>query len=102
MKFKDIKFVETNIPKGIQALIQFGEYELSVVCNENSYGGKDGGTLYEIAVFKGDTMIELPGITEEGDTVKGLLNEENVVGIIKKMCTFTMEEPINIVDTIPH
>ena len=45
---------------------------------------------------------EIEGNIKEGDTVKGWLNEENVVGIIKKMCTFTMEEPINIVDTIPH
>ena len=91
MKFKDLKFAETKIPKGKQALVQFGDYELSIVCNENSYGGKNGGTLYEIAVFdKNDTLIEMPGITEKGDTVKGWLNETNVEGILKKMYALTM------------
>ena len=84
-KFEDIKFTETTMPKGIQALIAFGEYELSIICNEGSYGGKNGGTLYEIGVFKGDKMVELPGITEPNDTVKGWLNEEKVMTIIKKM-----------------
>jgi len=27
----------------------------------------------------------MPGITQEGDTVKGFLNEEEVKGIMKKM-----------------
>ena len=35
-KFEDIKFTDTDIPKGIQALIPFGEYELSIICNEGS------------------------------------------------------------------
>ena len=90
MKFKDLKFVDTKFPKGKQALVQFGEYELSIICNENSYGGKNGGTLYEIGVFKGNAMVELPGITEEGDTVKGWLNETNVELIMKKMYALTM------------
>ena len=101
-KFEDIKFVDTDIPKGIQALIPFGEYELSIICNECSYGGKNGGTLYEIGVFKGDKMVELPGITEEGDGVKGWLNEDAVMGILKKMTAITKEDPVNIVDTIPY
>jgi len=101
-KFEDIKFEETKIPKGIQALIPFGEYELSIVCNEMSYGGKNDGTLYEIGVFKGDKMVELPGITEEGDNIKGFLNEDAVMGILKKMTAITKEDPVNIVDTIPY
>lgn len=99
MKFKDIVFTETNIPKGIQALIQFGEYELSIIRNEMSYGGP---LLYEIAVYQGDNQVELPGITEEGDTVKGWLNESNIEGLMTKMFTITQEEPINLVDTIPQ
>ena len=87
MKFKDIKFNETDMPKGIQAMIHFGDYDLSIVKSDFSYGGKSG--LYEIAVFKGDGQVELPGITEQGDTVKGFLNESNVEGIIKKMFTIT-------------
>ena len=30
-------------------------------------------------------MVEMPGITEEGDTVKGFLTEDMVTGIMKKM-----------------
>lgn len=101
-KFEDIKFTDTDIPKGIQALIPFGEYELSIICNEGSYGGKNGGTLYEIGVFKGDKMVTLPGITEENDSVKGWLNEDAVMGIIKKMTAITKVEPANLVDTIPY
>jgi len=101
-KFEDIKFEETNIPKGIQALIPFGEYELSIICNECSYGGKNGGTLYEIGVFKGDKMVNMPGITEENDNIKGWLNEDDVMGILKKMTAITTVEPVNLVDTIPY
>lgn len=89
MKFEDIKFTEQTSPKGVQALLEFGEYELSIVCNDSSYGGKNGGTLYEIGVFKGNTMVELPGITEPGDTVRGWLTESDVETIILKMQTIT-------------
>ena len=92
MKFKDIKFTPTTTPKGVQALLEFGDYELSVICNESSYGGKNNGSLYEIGVFKDSKMIELPGITEQGDTVKGFLTESDVETIILKMKTIT--EPL--------
>ena len=90
MKFEDIKFVTIYDGKG--AVIPFGKYELSIVSHEFSYGGKDG--LYEIAVYKADTddQVELPGITEEGDTVKGFLTEAGVMAIIKKMMTITKKE----------
>lgn len=85
MKFADIKFSKTDndFPKSIQAILTFGDYDLSIVQSDFSYGGKQG--LYEIAVFKGKNMIEMPGITEEGDTVKGFLSENDVEGIIEKM-----------------
>jgi hypothetical protein len=88
MKFEDIKFVDTDVPKGIQALVPFGDYELSIVKNDVSYGGKSG--LYEIGVFKfedgeANNLIEMPGITEPGDTVKGFLTEDGVMAIMKKM-----------------
>ena len=90
MKFSDIKFV--SLYDGKSAVIPFGDYELSIVSHEYSYGGKDG--LYEIAVYKADSndQVELPGITEEGDTVKGFLTEAGVMGIIKKMMTITKKE----------
>jgi len=87
MTFNDIKFNETLMPKGIQAKVRFGGYELSIIQNEVSYGGRKG--LYEIAVFKGDSQVELPGITENGDTVKGFLTESDVESIIIKMYTVT-------------
>jgi len=90
MKFEDIKFV--SLYDGKQAVIPFGDYELSIVSHSSSYGGKQG--LYEIAVFKADSndQVELPGITEEGDTVKGFLTEAGVMGIIKKMMAITKKD----------
>jgi hypothetical protein len=83
MKFSDIKFV--SLYDGKSAVIPFGKYELSIVSHQYSYGGDKG--LYEIAVFNADSndQVELPGITNEGDTVKGFLTESDVVCIIKKM-----------------
>lgn len=90
-KFEDIKFKDTDLPKGIQALLKFGEYELSIVKSDFSYGGNAG--LYEIAVFKGNDQVNMPGITEDNDTVKGYLTEDNVVGIIKKMHLVSGADP---------
>ena len=53
-------------------------------------------------MFKGDKMVTLPGITEENDAVKGWLNEDAVMGILKKMTAITKVEPANLVDTIPY
>jgi len=91
MKFKDIPFNETTMPKGIQALIKFNKFDLSIIKNESSYGNAQG--LYEIAVFKGKTQIEMPGITEQGDTVKGFLSESDVESIIKKMHLVSGADP---------
>ena len=91
MKFENIKFKETKMPKGIQSLLMFGDYELSIVQSDFSYGGKQG--LYEIAVMKNDIQVEMPGITQEGDTVKGFLTEDEVVGIVKKMHLATGADP---------
>ena len=87
MKFEDIKFNSKDSPKGVQAMIDFGLYELSIIQNEMSYGGKKG--LFEIAVFKDSEQIELPGITQPGDTVKGFLTNEEVDAILTKMYTIT-------------
>ena len=90
MKFSDIKFV--SLYDGKSAVIPFGKYELSIVSHSHSYGGQQG--LYEIAVFNADSQdqVELPGITREGDTVKGYLTEEDVVVIIKKMMLISKED----------
>ena len=71
--------------------MKFKDYELSIIKNEASYGNAQG--LYEIAVFKGNDQTELPGITEEGDTVKGFLTEGDVEGIIKKMHLISGADP---------
>ena len=83
MKFTDLKFHQ--LYDGVQSIVDYGQYQLSVVKHSGSYGGTQG--LYEIAVFNADSndQVELPGITNEGDTVKGFLSESDVVCIIKKM-----------------
>ena len=87
MKLKDFQLLETDVPKGVQAVLDFGKYELSIVRNVFSYGGKQG--LYEIAVFEDARQIELPGVTNEGDIVKGWLTEADVDVILKKMYLIT-------------
>jgi len=87
----DFELMETEMPKGVQAILDFGKYELSIIQNECSYGNKQG--LYEIAVFKENNQCELPGVTQPGDTVKGFLTEEDVNGILKKMYLITGKMP---------
>lgn len=95
MKLADFKMMKTTSPNGVQAILRFGgKYDLSIVKNEFSYGNKQG--LYEIAVFDDVNQVELPGITAEGDTVKGWLTEKDVDIIIKKLYTVTMETPTQI------
>lgn len=90
MKLKDFQLLETDVPKGVQAIVDFGKYELSIVNNEASYGNKQG--LYEIAIFKDGEQTELPGITNPGDTVKGWLTSNDVDAILTKMYTITGTE----------
>ena len=94
MKLKDFELIETKTPKGVQAVLAFDNYELSIINNEASYGNKQG--LFEIAVFKDGEQIELPGVTNPGDTVKGWLTNSDVDAIIKKMYTITGKEPVQI------
>jgi len=94
MIFEDLKFnpltIKENGVEGIHANVRFGRYEISVIRHTMSYGNKKG--LYEIGVFlDGTDMIELPGITDEGNTIKGHLCEEGVTNIFKKMYMMTGE-----------
>jgi len=67
-----------------QCVLAFGdEYELSIISGEGAYSTKDAP--YEIGVFKNGDFVHMPGITDDGDTVKGYLTETEVNGIIKKM-----------------
>ena len=81
---------------GKQWLVQFGnDYQLSIICHRGSMGHRDG--LFEIGVFGGcDSMVELPGITAEGDTVKGYLKPEEVSCLILKMQFLTDSAPVSV------
>lgn len=81
MKFSDLNFHE--LYDGVQAIMGIGDYELSVVKHSSSYGGKQG--LYEIMVSDGINGVSLPGITNDGDSVKGYLTEDDVSSIMKKL-----------------
>ena len=94
MKMNNFKMIPTTVPNGVQAILDFGDYELSIIQNDCSYGGDRG--LYEIAVFKNGDQHELPGVTAEGDTVKGFLTESDVDVILKKMYLITGQEPQQI------
>ena len=95
MQLKDFEMMPTESPKGVQAILKFGDaYELSIIQSEFSYGGSKG--LYEIAVFKNGAMTEMPGITYENDTVRGYLTEADVNGIISKMYFATGAKPEQI------
>ena len=93
MKMSELKFTPVY-GNGKQALVDFGKYEMSIVSHEHSYGGKNG--LYEIAIFEGNNQVELPGITEEGDTVKGFLRTDDVDVLFKKMFVITGSEGTQI------
>jgi hypothetical protein len=96
MQMSKLQMMPTDIPGGVQAVLDFGKYHLSIIKSDFSYGGKQG--LYEIGVFAANDgvssdMVELPGITSEGDTVQGYLTESDVDAIITKMFTITGKQP---------
>jgi hypothetical protein len=99
MKLKNFQLLETDMPNGVQAVLDFGKYHLSVIKSDFSYGGSKG--LYEIGVFEAEdgvanSMTSLPGITNEDDTVKGYLTEAEVDAIISKMYFLTGTTPRQI------
>ena len=47
-------------------------------------------------MFEGDDQVELPGITEPGDTVKGFLTEKDVDSIMLKMVFVTRNDGKNL------
>lgn len=88
MKLADFEFNPT------QMVLEFGDkYSLSII--NNGYGSKAHG-LYEIAVFAKGSLTEMPGITVEGDTVRGYLTEDEVNAIIVKMFTITGKDPVQV------
>jgi hypothetical protein len=89
-----LSFEPNKFNGGVQLVLEYGDYELSIVQHDGSHGGKQG--LYEIGVFNSRGGVELPGITEPGDTVKGFLTLSDVAIICKKMQTFTGKEPVKV------
>jgi hypothetical protein len=90
-----LQFEQSKYHKGIQLVLDFKKYELSIVQHDGSYGGTKG--LFEIMVSdKSGHGVELPGITAEGDTVKGFLTLEEVGGICKKLSTITGNDPVKV------
>jgi len=91
MRFEDVTMNYNEMLNGVMGRVNYGEYELSIVKHAHSYGGEQG--LYEIAVFKGNEQVELPGITNSNDTVRGFLSEQEVDGIMVKMYTISGKTP---------
>lgn len=89
-----LQFDTSKYHKGIQLVLDFKKYELSVVKHDGSYGGTQG--LFEIMVSDAAGGVELPGITEPGDTVKGWLTLEDVSVICKKLISITGVEPVKV------
>ena len=82
---------------GAQIVLDFGSYHLSVI--DDGYGREDH--LLEIGLFEAadgvaTTMTSLPGITNENDSVRGYLTEEDVNCILKKLHSITGVEPTQI------
>ena len=78
-----------------QCVLSFGdEYELSIISGQGAYSTESAP--YEIAVIKHGNLTHMPGITDEDDTVKGYLAEEDVDLIIKKMYLITGKTPRQI------
>ena len=90
MKLANLDMKQTVSPLGVQAKVKFSGFMVSIIQNEISYGNRKG--LYEIAVFREGNQVELPGITNDNDTVKGFLTESDVDAILTKMYTITGTE----------
>ena len=77
-----------TLPK--QKIVRFGtDYKLSIVDEVNQ---KD---KFELAVFYKERMVEMPGITNPGDTVTRFRTASDVQMIMKKMYSITGEVPEN-------
>ena len=76
------------LPK--QKIVNFGpDYKLSIVEEQNVKG------KFELAVFYKEHMVEMPGITDKGDSVTRFRTPEDVQCIMKKMYSITGKIPEN-------
>ena len=91
LSLKDYEMLDKKpqMDYGKQALIQCGDYTLSVITGPGAYGGGQG--KYEIAIFNSQgIMTKLPGIHDDYkdkycDDVIGYLSESDVDLIILKL-----------------
>ena len=73
-----------------QKIVKFGpDYKLSIV-DEVNHENK-----FECAVFHKGKMVEMPGITNPGDTVTRFRTAADVQCIMKKMFSITGKMPVN-------
>lgn len=89
------EFTKNNVGpnRGDQYLLNFGnKYQLSIITD--GMGSEDG--LYEIGLvdMTAGEMCQLPGITEEDESVRGYLSASEVDVIIVKMTSLTGYTPI--------
>jgi len=92
MNFQDIRFQKhPTLPDGIQAILDFGKLQLSIVRTKYSYGGDKG--LYEAGLLSDEGMLYLKGIWHHNDTVQGWLTESDVEVLIDKVCQNTNQTP---------
>ena len=80
----------TNNVNDFHALIDFGTFILSIVQQYNPYGDESG--LFEIGCFNkdpdtgyADKMISIPGVTDDGDTIKGWLSFAYVDKLLRQL-----------------
>lgn len=84
LKFNDIVFKED--PDGLPlttARIDYKMYTLSVVKETLKKG------TYEVAIFKGENFVNLPGINPNDDVIR-YLSEGAVTGVMIKLASVTM------------
>ena len=79
MTFEDLKF-RTYGENDVQARVEINGFDVSVVRNAISYGGRKG--LYEIGVFDKGGMCDPLGW---GDDVKGWLNPQDIDNIFGEL-----------------
>jgi hypothetical protein len=83
LKFKDLVFKEADGFPLTSAKIDYKLYTLSVVKEPLKEGS------YEIAIFKGNNFVQLPGINPGEDVIR-YLSENAVSGIMTKLASVTM------------
>lgn len=89
--FEDLEFKPHSVAKGgVQAQLQIGKFELSVVDMKGS------GPMYEVAIFANGNFVQLPEVHpnygEEGsDDVIHYQTADKITEIIKKITQINLD-----------